>query len=419
MGKNVLGWLKDDEELKSPAKESMLRAAEEATNMNYDDWTQGQSYADLVKRYQGQGQKAMEDTVGKVAARTGGIASSYAAQAGQQAYGDWMTRLEDTARAMYDAERQEKLDALSVAQGIYDRDYQEGRDRLSDQRLNEEQKFAREKWDYSVAEDEETERKADYAALQDEIYQAAYRGTAAWPQFAERASKVGLDKAAFLGIVKQGKAEREDDLYDRNRYEAETTAENAQAEILTLIQGGKEIPSELIAASGWNPLTIEAYKTIYAGSGNGETKVLALNGEQVKEELESGNINSEMLSTYREKYGRYYGEYILENGGYEDLSEDQFKMICDELVQYGKGTVADQLTEKYEAYQSDPYLNDSLWSAGEDGGRYIGQINDNATVKYGDKEITLKDLIDEYVDRGMTKERAKEKVKAIQTRLWS
>ncbi len=90
-------------------------------DMNYTDWTQGNDYASLAKRYSDQGRQAMDDTIGQMAARTGGMASSYAATAGQQTYGSWMEKLEDAARALYDSQKAEALNAYNVAAGDYDR----------------------------------------------------------------------------------------------------------------------------------------------------------------------------------------------------------------------------------------------------------------------------------------------------------
>lgn len=101
-------------------KGDVNRRAYEAASMSYDDFVQGDTYEELAKRYSEKGKMAMDDTIGKVAARTGGIASSYATQAGQQAYGDWMTRLEETARAMYDSERQEAMDRYALSKGVLD-----------------------------------------------------------------------------------------------------------------------------------------------------------------------------------------------------------------------------------------------------------------------------------------------------------
>jgi hypothetical protein len=174
------------------------RRAYEAASMSYDDFLQGDTYEDLAKRYSEKGKMAMDDTIGKVAARTGGIASSYATQAGQQAYGDWMTRLEETARAMYDAERQEAMDRYALSKDVLDM-----RNSAEDRRLALEDRLRKQ------SQEDEAKQEADYTELQDEIYEAAYNGNVSWPQFASRANALGLDKDTFLGIVKQGKADRD------------------------------------------------------------------------------------------------------------------------------------------------------------------------------------------------------------------
>lgn len=120
---------KEDEVLDYPnlgSKDTVKRLAEDYANFNYDTFTEGDSYKALEKRYQTGGQKAMQDTVGQVSARTGGLASSYATVAGQQTYNDWMGNLEDAARALYDSERQEMGDRYALANSMYlqDRDEQ-------------------------------------------------------------------------------------------------------------------------------------------------------------------------------------------------------------------------------------------------------------------------------------------------------
>ena len=122
------------------SKSNIEKLAEDYVNSNYESFTEGSDYASLAKRYSDQGRKAMDDTVGQVAARTGGLASSYATVAGQQAYGDWMGRLEDAARSLYDSQMAEKANKLGVAQNMYDRGYSE----FADQR----------KFDYDTATDD-------------------------------------------------------------------------------------------------------------------------------------------------------------------------------------------------------------------------------------------------------------------------
>lgn len=125
----------NDEEKKDEgigSKSNVEKLAGEIADMNYNDFTKGDEYKDLAKRYSDQGKLAMDDTIGQVSARTGGLASSYAVGAGNQAYNGYMQKLEDAARSLYDSERSEKKDNLSIAQGIYAQDYQEKRDEVAD-----------------------------------------------------------------------------------------------------------------------------------------------------------------------------------------------------------------------------------------------------------------------------------------------
>lgn len=88
-------------------------------DMNYDSFKQGEEYSGLKKGYEQSGQKAMKDTIAQMAAKTGGMASSYAQTAGQQAYGDWMTRLEDAAYSMYGAQKDDLLNQYNLAKDAY------------------------------------------------------------------------------------------------------------------------------------------------------------------------------------------------------------------------------------------------------------------------------------------------------------
>lgn len=63
---------------------TLAALAKEIVGSNYDKWTMGTSYADLAKRYSANGQKAMQDTLAQISARTGGLASSYAGTAARK-----------------------------------------------------------------------------------------------------------------------------------------------------------------------------------------------------------------------------------------------------------------------------------------------------------------------------------------------
>lgn len=110
----------------------LQQLSQQANGMNYNDWTQGDTYQALYNRLSQQGQKSMQDTLGQIASRTGGLASSYAGTAAQQSYNDYMGQLEELARAQYSNERNELMDRVNLAQTMSDRDYQRWRDEQSD-----------------------------------------------------------------------------------------------------------------------------------------------------------------------------------------------------------------------------------------------------------------------------------------------
>ena len=117
---------------KTKYDERIEKLAEDYVDSNYDSFTKGKDYAALEKRYSDQGRRAMDDTVGQIAARTGGLASSYAVSAGQQAHSEYMGRLEDAARGLYDSQQSEKLSRLGVARDMQEYQRSEAERALSD-----------------------------------------------------------------------------------------------------------------------------------------------------------------------------------------------------------------------------------------------------------------------------------------------
>lgn len=129
-------------------------------------------YRQYREQYTQAGERAMEDTLGQVSARTGGLASSYATTASQQAYNQYMGALADKVPELrqlaYEMYRQEGDDLtsrlnmlLALEQGDYgryqdllnqynaDRNFSYGayRDQVSDQRYDQE-------WQYQVGRDQ-------------------------------------------------------------------------------------------------------------------------------------------------------------------------------------------------------------------------------------------------------------------------
>ena len=73
----------------------------------------------------------MQDTLGQVSARTGGLASSYAASAGNQAYNDYMTKLQDAAQSMYQNDLSDQYKKLDMLEALDSSDYAKYQDLLS------------------------------------------------------------------------------------------------------------------------------------------------------------------------------------------------------------------------------------------------------------------------------------------------
>jgi hypothetical protein len=140
-------------------------------NGTFTDYLAGDEYAALKGKYTAAGQKAMDDTVGRVSARTGGLASSYATTAASETYDDYMSKLEDAAREMYGDEvsglynKESLLSSLDssdyakyedqLAQYNTDRNfaYNQSRDNVSDSQYSEQLKYSTAQDDYNKAAD--------------------------------------------------------------------------------------------------------------------------------------------------------------------------------------------------------------------------------------------------------------------------
>lgn len=103
-------------------------------NMNADAL-----YQQYAKQYADMGKLAMKDTVGTVSALTGGYGNSYALTAGNQAYQQYMDKLNDRALDLYDRAYQQYQDEGNDMARMYEyynnaanRDYSMYRDTVSD-----------------------------------------------------------------------------------------------------------------------------------------------------------------------------------------------------------------------------------------------------------------------------------------------
>ena len=146
--------------------DSEMRALiDQILNSNLADWKKGDQYSALRDQYAANGEMGMNDLLGQVSSRTGGLASSYAASVANQEYNDWMSKLEQAAREMYQQDRSDKLNSLGVLSDAYDREYGEYGDKLN--QWNADRNFAyqqaqdalanqwkQKEWDYNMSQDE-------------------------------------------------------------------------------------------------------------------------------------------------------------------------------------------------------------------------------------------------------------------------
>ena len=143
----------------------MRALIDQILNSNLADWKQGDQYAALKDQYAANGEMGMNDLLGQVSSRTGGLASSYAASVANQEYNDWMSKLEQAAQEMYQQDRSDKLNNLGVLSDAYDREYGEYGDKLNqwntDRAFNYQRQqdalaneWQQKEWDYNMSQDE-------------------------------------------------------------------------------------------------------------------------------------------------------------------------------------------------------------------------------------------------------------------------
>ena len=146
--------------------DSEMRALiDQILNSNLADWKQGDQYAALRDQYAANGEMGMNDLLGQVSSRTGGLASSYAASVANQEYNDWMSKLEQAAQEMYQQDRSDKLNNLGVLNDAYTREYGEYGDKLNQWNTDRAFDYQRQQdalanewqqkeWDYNMSQDE-------------------------------------------------------------------------------------------------------------------------------------------------------------------------------------------------------------------------------------------------------------------------
>lgn len=255
-------------------------------NSSFEDWASGSDYQYLLGRYTAMGQQAMQDTLGQVSARTGGYASSYATSAANQSYNDYMTALEDAARAMYQDSLNQQRDNLGMVNDAEQIDYNRYLTQLG--QYNTDRNFA-----YGQYTDD---RNWDYTLGRDQIEDQRYEDA--------------LD-------------------YERNQ----ASRAEAQTQVDAILQAGRTPSADLIAASGYSTEYVNALAAYYRqqlasggssrSSGGSSSGKSASGGGQDYEGLfaaaeQSGYPKSFISNNYK-KYGFTSSSGLYD--GFEDWAE--------------------------------------------------------------------------------------------------
>ena len=187
------------------AAKRLNTAGTELGNMTYDNFKAGNAYKGLQRDYQQGGQMAMKDTLGQVAARTGGMASSYATSAANQSYNNYMQGLEDAARSLFNEEYSRAKDKYNTARDEYSTAYGEYRDAVGDERYKTE-------WDYKVGRDQKADNDALKEDEMDMLTSDAYYGNVGtYEEYVNKHPNTMISEADFNSIVGAASGKRTDD----------------------------------------------------------------------------------------------------------------------------------------------------------------------------------------------------------------
>lgn len=148
-------------------------------------------YKMYVERYQNNGERAMRDALGQIGARTGGLASSYAVNAAQQAYNGYMGAMADKipelrqlAYSMYRDEGDDQKSVLEMLTALEQGDYAKYQDLLS--RYQSDCDFAYGSYRDTVG-DRRYGSEWDYSVGRDQVSDERYTDETAYARALERA----------------------------------------------------------------------------------------------------------------------------------------------------------------------------------------------------------------------------------------
>lgn len=320
------------------------------------------TYQQYKESYTRSGERAMQDTLGQVSARTGGLASSYAGSAAQQTYDGYMAALAD------------KIPELrQLAYSMY-------MDEGNTQRANLEMLMALEQGDYAKYQDllgqYNTDRNFDYGVYRDDISDNRYD--------MEWNYQMGRDEIADQRYEDETAYNREQDEWEKLNYTSEREYEQALAKAQTLAAAGDFSGYK---ALGYTDAEIANLKSAYdkaqaaallsrrgsSSGGSSGSKGSGGNSDIYAGMYEAG-IRSEgdayawllaagYNTTQAGKLAGYFAQWLEDGGGTEN-DDDGLSVDMSSIIDLGYGPISEE------------YLN-QLVESGE-----VEEYEENGVIKF-------------------------------------
>ena len=258
-------------------------------------------YQQYKASYTRQGEQAMQDTLGQMSARTGGLASSYAGSAAQQTYDNYMAavadkipELQQLAYNMYLQDLDSKRQDVALLQGQSNSDYSRFRDSMGDYQTD--RSFGYGKYRDSMG-DYKDDRSYRYQLDRDNISDKRYEN--------EWNYNVGRDQISDQRYA-------DETAYNRSQTESNTAYDRA----MQLLSAGVMPDSTMLNRAGLtgsqaNQILAAARAATTRSSGgssgrsgsSGSSKP-RLTAAQVVSALEDGVVNDTTLAGYEYYFGQ-------------------------------------------------------------------------------------------------------------------
>ena len=298
-------------------------------------------YQQYSQQYQREGQRAMQDTLGQVSARTGGMASTYALSAAQQTYNDYASQLADKipelyqlAYSMYLDDIDLKVQDLGLLESASDRQYSRYRDTMSDWR--DDRNFA-----YDLYRDD----------IDDQRYQNEWVYQVGQDKIANEHWQANYDRDVY-------ESDRDYDYdVDRNnvedgRYTKTEAQERVREHILTMGGSAADLPKEVLDAAGFNDAELAAMEKAYADSKAAEKAKTGSGGgggggggdDYTGGVYDNGRLNADQVKSLNAALG-------VTDDGYGDASKKAAKELTGKELSaedaYNQVVISPQIEERY------------------------------------------------------------------------